>query len=226
MSVRLLAFDKDGTLVAWSVWDSVIGTVLDEFVDAGRRAEAADALAYDLDRREALPGSPVFAGSNDEVIDLLFPFARGRDPLGFHRAVEERFAELAARNVAERPGATALLERARSAGVVVALCTNDSERAARAQIAVLGWTDLIPLVYGYDSGHGAKPGPGMLLAALATAECRASDALMVGDSGADMIAASAAGIRSVYVGVDPAWADAADIAVDGLPDVVDLAFGG
>lgn len=219
MTVRLIVFDKDGTLIAWNVWDGVIGAVLDEFVPTARRERAAAALGYDVARREVRPGSPVIGGSNGEVIDLLYPYATDTDRPAFHAAVEARFADLAIDDVAERPGATDLLRVAADAGVATALCTNDSTAAARAQVARLGWADLIPLVYGYDAGHGAKPTPGMLLAALSATACAAADAVMVGDSGADMVAAERAGVRSVYVGTDPAWQDAADLAVAGLPEV-------
>ncbi len=222
MTTRLVVFDKDGTLIAWEVWDAVIGQVLNEVVAPALRPAAAEAISYDLAARRVLAGSPVIAASNAEVIDLVFPFADTGDRSGFHELVERRFAELAYDHVAPRDGATELLGRLSEAGIARALCTNDSEAAARSQVAKLGWADLLPTVFGHDSGHGAKPGGGMLVAALAAHGCAPNEALMVGDSDADVLAASTAGVRSVYLGDDPAIARRADMTIDRLANLADV----
>ena len=57
-------------------------------------------------------------------------------------------------------------------------------------------------VLGYDSGHGAKPEPGMVIEACRRMDVAPGDAMMVGDSMADIVAGSAAGTTTVYIGPD------------------------
>ena len=52
---------------------------------------------------------------------------------------------------------------ASSMGCWIGLATNDAEMSARQQLTGLGWLHRFESVIGYDSGFGAKPGPGMLL---------------------------------------------------------------
>jgi phosphoglycolate phosphatase len=74
---------------------------------------------------------------------------------------------------------------------------------------VLGHVDFLA---GYDSGHGAKPAPGQLLAFCAATGLPAEAVLMVGDSRHDLAAGRAAGMRTV--GVLTGLASADDLARD------------
>ncbi len=57
-----------------------------------------------------------------------------------------------------------LLSALRARGLKLGVATNDSEAPARAHLDRHGLTGLLDFMAGYDSGHGAKPGPGMCLA--------------------------------------------------------------
>ncbi|MCE2747674.1 MAG: HAD-IA family hydrolase [Rhodobacter sp.] len=98
--------------------------------------------------------------------------------------------------------------------------TNDVEASARAHLLAQDVAGFFDLVAGYDSGHGAKPGPGMLLAFAAQTGLNPARVLMVGDSRHDLMAARAAGMRPVAVltGIAPA-ADLAPLAEAVLPDI-------
>ena len=69
-----LLFDKDGTLfdfgATWNVWAK---GVIEEFGagDAERVQRLATAMHYDLEKSAFLPSSPVIAGTNREVAELL-----------------------------------------------------------------------------------------------------------------------------------------------------------
>ena len=52
----------------------------------------------------------------------------------------------------------------RARGLKLGVATNDSEVPAQAHLRAHGLTGLLDFIAGYDSGHGAKPGPGMCLA--------------------------------------------------------------
>ena len=92
-----------------------------------------------------------------------------------------------------------LLGRLAGASLKLAVVTNDGVAVAEAHLSAAGVRAHFGAVLGYDSGHGGKPGPGMLLAALDILGSRPASALMVGDSLADLKAARAAGCRSLGV---------------------------
>ena len=93
-----------------------------------------------------------------------------------------------------------------------------------------GVIELFDFVAGFDSGHGGKPEPGMLLAFARVAGLAPSAVLMVGDSRHDLIAGRRAGMATLAVltGVAEA-ADLADLAdavrpdIGHLPTLLDLA---
>ena len=92
-----------------------------------------------------------------------------------------------------------LLSALRDQGLRIGLATNDSELPARQHLANHGLTDCFDFISGYDSGHGAKPGPGMCLAFARQLGLRPSRVAMVGDSRHDLEAGRAAGMRTVAV---------------------------
>ena len=98
--------------------------------------------------------------------------------------------------------------------------TNDSESVARAHLRAAGIEGMFDFVAGADSGHGAKPSPGPLLA-FATAMGHAPDrVVMVGDSLHDLAAGRAAGMWTAGVLTGMADADTlAPMADVVLPDI-------
>ena len=92
-----------------------------------------------------------------------------------------------------------LLAALRGQGLRLGVATNDSETPARQHLANHGITDCFDFISGYDSGHGAKPGPGMCLAFARQLGLDPSRVAMVGDSRHDLEAGRAAGMRVVAV---------------------------
>ncbi len=76
--------------------------------------------------------------------------------------------------------------------------------SARRQIEALGLTPFVDFVAGYDSGHGGKPEPGMVLAFAESLGVSPSRIAVVGDSLHDLAAARAAGAAAVAVLSGPA----------------------
>jgi phosphoglycolate phosphatase len=60
--------------------------------------------------------------------------------------------------------------------------TNDAEAPAHAHLNRAGVADLFDFVAGCDSGHGAKPAPGQLLAFARRTGLAPERVVMVGDS--------------------------------------------
>src|SRR5262249_56197384 len=88
-----------------------------------------------------------------------------------------------------------LFERLRQKGTRIGVATNDSEEALRAQIRRLGIDRLIDFFCGYDSGHGAKPGPGRGTALARAVDLPVEAIALVGDSLPHLDMAPAAGAR-------------------------------
>jgi phosphoglycolate phosphatase len=80
--------------------------------------------------------------------------------------------------------------------------------------------DRFDFVAGFDSGYGAKPDPGPLLAFARAVDLPPARIVMVGDSAHDMSAGRAAGMVCVAVGGIPSAVALADA---NLPDISALA---
>ncbi len=69
---------------------------------------------------------------------------------------------------------------------------------------------------GGDSGHGLKPDPGPLLAALREMSSDAGKAVMIGDTAKDVVAARAAGTRAIAVTFGYGLGPPRELGADGL----------
>src|SRR5690606_32717312 len=104
------------------------------------------------------------------------------------------------------PGARQAVTQLKQAGWRLAVVTNKLESATVQIVDHFGFTPDFGAVVG-DNGLPLKPAPDMLLAALSRLGVSRRDAVMVGDSSADILSAKAAGIRVIavrggYSGVD------------------------
>ncbi|MDO9560569.1 MAG: HAD-IA family hydrolase, partial [Bradyrhizobium sp.] len=98
----------------------------------------------------------------------------------------------------------ALLEVLAARGYRLGLLTNDAEMTARAHLRKLGLDEVMEFVAGYDSGFGAKPDPGPVLAFARAVGVPVSKTAVVGDSVLDLAAARAAGAIAIGVLTGPA----------------------
>jgi len=123
------------------------------------------------------------------------------------------------------PGVAAGLTGLHALGLRLAVVTNKPKKAAVGLLTRLGLSHWIDVVVGGDAGMHRKPHPQPLLSACEELDVRPAQALMVGDSLTDVLAARAAGLAVVCVpygyneGVDPRAlpCDAFVESVDGLP---------
>lgn len=194
-----IIFDKDGTLFDFrATWAEWAVRLLAELAggDLARAGALGAAIGFDLARRDFAPSSPVIAGTPGEIALLLLPHLPGvrLEPL------VDRMNLLAAEvPLAEAVPLRPLLTALRMRGLRLGLATNDAEAPARAHLHRAGVTDLFDFVAGCDSGHGAKPGPGQLLAFCQAVALAPERVAMVGDSLHDLHAAAQAGMRRVAV---------------------------
>lgn len=97
------------------------------------------------------------------------------------------------------PGVVAMLDRLEAQGFDFAVCTNKIEHPARKLLAALGIAERFRAICGQDTFAIAKPDPRILTMTIARAGGAIEDAIMVGDSGADIACAKAAGIPVIAV---------------------------
>ena len=119
------------------------------------------------------------------------------------------------------PGARETIAALRDAGLPLGLVTNKPQRETEAIVAHFGLGAFFAAVVGGDAGIEKKPAPDMLLAALSHLGVSASEAVMVGDSMADVKSARAAGARAILVRGGYTTVPVEDLDADAVLDRLD-----
>ena len=208
-----IVWDLDGTLVESA--PDLANALNALLVEQGQHTHAVDnvrtmighGVAKLVERGFRASGSPL----SDEQVENLVP----------------RFMEIYTACATEH---TYLVDQAREAlehfyhaGVRQGLCTNKPVGVTRQILQKLDIAGFFSSVIGGDSTAGKKPDPLPLQTCLEQLGVPAAEALMVGDSGADVGAARAAGVPVIlvpdgYTGA-PAESLGADFVVDSIADV-------
>ena len=201
MSIKLIIFDLDGTLV-----DTV--------------ADMADAL-NDVLPRNISPVSleearTVMGGGEDTLARRLNHEMSGLDRREFGKRFAEAYAAHLSVHTRLYPGVRGTLRKLSVCSKVVL-----SNRRAALVIPVLERFKLLPYfvdVIGGDSGAGMKPSPGPVLQVLGRLAIKPEETIIVGDCIYDIDAGRAAGVWTVAVaygyGVDRSFMERADFVID------------
>mgnify|MGYP003823637445 CR=1 FL=1 len=193
-----LLFDKDGTLfdfrASWGRWAKDFLTRI--ATDAAHARRLGRAIGFDLDSGAFAPDSPVIAATAADIAAALQPELPGMTVAELTERID---ASAGQAPMSEAVPLRPLLSALRGRGLRLGVATNDSEVPARRHLANHGITDCFDFISGYDSGHGAKPGPGMCLAFARALGLDPARVAMVGDSRHDLDAGRAAGMRVVAV---------------------------
>lgn len=229
MALAGILFDKDGTLVDFDrTWGAAAHPVMRRMSggDDVLLRRVADAMHYELDARRFRPTSPLIGGSPAEIL-AAWGGALGRtDDRALLAELNELFAAETLASLMPIGDPVAVLDALRERGLALGLATNDGEASARAQLTALGLAGHMGFVAGYDSGHGGKPEPGMVLAFAAAIGVDPGRVALVGDTTHDLRAARAAGAVAVAVLSGPATRDAlapyADHVIGSVADLPDL----
>jgi phosphoglycolate phosphatase len=194
--IRAVLFDKDGTLIDFrATWIPAYEAIVRELFGAD------DALAdrllagggYDPATGEMDPTSVLAAGTNDEIAALWAGILGRDDAAALAREVNARFIAHARTTLVAVTDLPPLFRRLRERGFGLGVATNDSEMALHQQLAQLGIADLVDFACGFDSGHGSKPGAGMVEAFARALGLPTETIAIVGDSLHDLEMARAAG---------------------------------
>lgn len=206
VEVRGILFDKDGTLVDFfGTWMPAYRVAMDLIAASYPDPGLCDRLwrlgGYDPDRDELDPVSLLASGTTLEICELWAEAANAADRQALidklHRAMDDHAARFP---VPVGEGIDALFDRLTRRGLKLGVATMDSEAVARATAEALAVQDHLSFLAGYDSGHGGKPGPGMVGGFCAATGLAPAEIMVVGDTDRDMKMARSAG-AAMAVGV-------------------------
>jgi phosphoglycolate phosphatase len=195
-AIRAVLFDKDGTLIDFrATWLPAYEAIVRRLVDADEQAvdRLLAAGGYDRASGRIDPSSVLAAGTNAEIAAVWAALIGHDDVAALASRVNREFMQHAETSMVPVTDLPALFRALRQKGLRLGVATNDSEQALRAQIRHLEIDGLIDFFCGYDSGHGAKPGPGMVEAFGRSLGVPAAAIAVVGDSLHDLDMARAAG---------------------------------
>jgi len=211
MSLRLIIFDLDGTLIDSSV--DITNALNHSLVPYGfQPLTVADTITMVGEGLTRLIDRIVGEGDAALKADVLQRF------LGYY---EDHILD----NTREYPGVKETLERLDAANYRKAVISNKRESLSRMVLSGLGLLPFFEMIVGSDTTPERKPSPVPVLRVLADLRVRPQDALIVGDSNYDVDAGKAAGIATVAVtyGYRPREAIAhADYLIDRMVDLIPL----
>jgi 2-phosphoglycolate phosphatase len=183
---QAVLFDLDGTLIDSA--DDLVASVKHALlhVDA-RRPPPDDVILMEIGKPlEVMLGDLGYP--NDEATAADFA-ASYRDHYAVHFSDHTR----------PFPSARDALAFLREAGAKLALVTTKHQTQAEFVVEAMGLRSFFAYVHGWKEGRRHKPDPEPVRIALEKLGARPGEALMVGDSEQDMIAAKAAGVPTCAV---------------------------
>lgn len=203
MTIKGVLFDKDGTLLDFhATWQPVLReAALAAAGGDGPRSDLLLALGgYDEALSRVRAGSLLAAGNTAEIAAAWAAQLPGCDPEALIVLLDDIFEQGGARHATPLAELAPLFARLKLRGLALGVATSDSLRGARASLARFDILEMIDFLAGYDSGHGVKPGPGMVEGFCAAAGLTAAQVAVLGDNLHDLEMGRAAG-AGLVVGV-------------------------
>lgn len=186
---RAILFDKDGTIIDYARTWIPINREVALFAAGGDMRLAAELLRHggqDPVANTVTPGTPLAAGSVEEIAANMAERLGARTPANFTREIDRIFREGGARFSVLLEGASDALAELKRRGFEIGLATNDTIGGLEASLSRHPVRSLFAFAVGCDSGHGAKPGPGMVEAFARATGFAPADMAIVGDSTHDL----------------------------------------
>lgn len=226
---RAILFDKDGTLVDFDrTWGPAAGAVMRRLAgeDESRLERLHTVSHYLPEERRFLQTSPLIAGSSRQFGPLWAQILDRVADEALFRQIDVMFSEEGERHLTPIGVPEAALRRLHALGLPLGIATNDAEANARLQVGKLGLDPYLDAVYGYDSGYGSKPSPGMVEAFARLTGIVPSQIALVGDTRHDLDTARTSGAMAILVRCGPgpvdSFAHEADLVVEDVEELAGL----
>ena len=202
-SIQGILFDKDGTILDyWKTWVPINREVALAAAggDPALAARLLRAGGQNPETDAVTPGSVLAAGSAAAIAAAFAAVLGRRTPHDLSHEVDRIFTEGGAKHAVMIDGAREVLAVLAARGFRLGLATNDTAGGLEASLGRHGLLEAFEFLAGCDSGHGAKPEPGMVLAFAEAVGLEPSALAVVGDAVHDLEMAVAAG-AGLKVGV-------------------------
>lgn len=193
--IRGILFDKDGTLIdyqaSWAPTNLGAGRLAAQG-DANLAARLLTVAGVDPVTGYATSDGLLASGNTEDVAQAWVEAGAPFDMAELTERLDTLFqsAVVAAVPVCDL---AALFAGLTDRGLALGIASSDSEAAVAATAERFGLEPHLAFQCGYDSGHGAKPGRGMVDGFCAATGLHAEAVAVVGDSSHDMHMAAAAG---------------------------------
>lgn len=187
--IRGVLLDKDGTLIDYRRTWVPINREAALMAASGDPLLADGLLAlggHDPETDRVTPGSVLAAGSHDDIAAVFASRLGPRTPPDLAARIEQVFRDGGARHAVAVEGTRDVLAALAARGLALGCATNDSAGGLAASMARAGLADHFGFAVGCDSGHGAKPEPGMALAFCHWAGLAPEEVAVVGDAVHDL----------------------------------------
>lgn len=195
-SIGGILFDKDGTLLdfddSWGPVNREVG-LLAANGDSVLAAELLRSCGMDPETGHIVPDSLLAAGNTREIAE---GFVAAGSPLTVDWLVpriDAMFAGAAEKSVPVTDLA-ALFSALSGRGLRLGIASSDNELSIRRIAERFGIMPYVDFIAGYDSGHGVKPQPGMVLGFCQATGLDPSRVAVVGDNNHDLHMGRNAGV--------------------------------
>ena len=232
MTIKGIVFDKDGTLLDFNATWVPVNRAIASLIADGDRSLIARMLSesgQDDAAGTVRSGSLLAAGNNHQIAKAWQKFAPHHDIETIAALINNVGKSAATFTAKPVPDLQNTIKILANRGFKIGLATSDSHDSAMATLSPFHILDHFDFVCGYDSGHGVKPGPGMVLGFCEQTGCDPLEVVVVGDNSHDMemaISAKAALRVGVLTGTssEQELASLADViipSISGLSAVID-----
>lgn len=226
MAIKAVLFDKDGTLIDFN---ATFGPATEKVIrtlskgDEDRFRSMARVAKFDSESHSIAADSILLAGSLKDIGEGWTEFNPHETLEMFVAEIDELYILHSRESLAVFPFTEGVLDALDAAGLPFGIGTNDSEEAAISHMTHLSLEKRFSRILGFDSGYGAKPGPGMINAFAEGLGMDADAVAMVGDTSHDLEAGRAAGALCIGV-ASGRWSqeDLAPFADHTLPSIETL----
>lgn len=193
MSYKGIVFDKDGTLLDFNqTWLPIYQVAAFELAndDVQLAQELLECHGFDQAANRFVGGSLLAAGNNREIAGAWAEhLSKINDEIkleALYARLSQIFHEQAALHSTPVNGLQPTLHKLKQLGLKLGVATSDSYQGIHHTLHSFEVLHNFEFLCGYDSGHGVKPEPGMVIAFCEAMSLMPAEIIVVGDNRHDI----------------------------------------